>query len=76
MSSPPPPPPPHVYLTDKLSSILTISAIVARELHEFEKVHNVSPYIDYVSAVWCFTPYQQYFSYLMATVHKSMFPGL
>ena len=23
-----------------------------------------------------FTPYQQYFSYLTATVHKSMFPGL
>ena len=23
-----------------------------------------------------FTLYQQYFSYLMATVHKSMFPGL
>ena len=26
--------------------------------------------------VWGFTLYQQYFSYLMATVHKSMFPGL
>ena len=26
--------------------------------------------------VWGFTPYQQYFSYLTATVHKSMFPGL
>ena len=26
--------------------------------------------------VWGFTPYEQYFSYLMATVHKSMFPGL
>ena len=25
-------------------------------------------------SVWCFTPYQQYFSYSMATVHKSMFP--
>ena len=26
--------------------------------------------------VWGFTPYQQYFSYLTATVHKSMFAGL
>ena len=26
--------------------------------------------------VWVFMPYQQYFSYLTATVHKSMFPGL
>ena len=26
--------------------------------------------------VWGFTPYQQYFSYLTATVHQSMFPGL
>ena len=25
--------------------------------------------------VWGFKPYQQYFSHLMATVHKSMFPG-
>ena len=26
--------------------------------------------------MWDFTPYQQYFSYLSVTVHKSMFPGL
>ena len=26
--------------------------------------------------VWGFMPYQQHFSYLAATVHKSMFPGL
>ena len=26
--------------------------------------------------VWDFMPYQQYFSYLTTTVHKSMFPGL
>ena len=26
--------------------------------------------------VWGFTPYQRYFSYLTATVHESMFPGL
>ena len=26
--------------------------------------------------VWDIMPYQQYSSYLMATVHKSMFPGL
>ena len=26
--------------------------------------------------VWGFSPYQQYFSYLTATVHKSMFPRL
>ena len=26
--------------------------------------------------VWAFTPYQRYFSYLTATVHKPMFPGL
>ena len=28
------------------------------------------------SFVWRFTPYQQYFSYLTGTIHKSMFPGL
>ena len=26
--------------------------------------------------VWGFMPYQQYFSYLTATIHKAMFPGL
>ena len=26
--------------------------------------------------VWDMTPYQQYYSYFTATVHKSMFPGL
>ena len=26
--------------------------------------------------VWGITPYQQYLSFLRATVHKSMFPGL
>ena len=26
--------------------------------------------------VWGLTQYQQYLRYLMATVHKSMFPGL
>ena len=30
----------------------------------------------YGISVWGSTPYQQYFSYLKATVHKSIFPGL
>ena len=30
----------------------------------------------YCLFVWGFTPYQRYFIYLTATVHKAMFPGL
>ena len=30
----------------------------------------------FLLCVWGFTTYQQYFSYLTARVHKSMFPGL
>ena len=33
-------------------------------------------FICFCLFVWGFTPYQQYFSYLTAKVHKSMFPGL
>ena len=30
---------------------------------------------EFALFVWGFTLYQQYFSYLMATLHRSMFPG-
>ena len=37
---------------------------------------NVTKNVGYRHFVGDFTPYQHYFSYLMATVHQSMFPGL
>ena len=37
---------------------------------------DLVPDIIEVMFVWGFTPYQQYYIYLTATVHKSIFPGL
>ena len=37
---------------------------------------SICQYFEICLFVWGVTPYQRYFSYLTATVHKSMFPGL
>ena len=44
-------------------------------INMFSISHNAFNPFNYI--FWeGFMPYQQYFSYLMVTVHKSMFPGL
>ena len=58
-------------ITSSQPSVFDIKILTTH--HIGEKQNN-----DYneVLCVWCFTPYQQYFSYLNSTVHKSMFPRL
>ena len=64
--------------------IKVIQVSLQKEPHVFSVVLEVCYSIDpghtfFQSAclsILGFTPYQQYFTYLMATVQKSMFPGL
>ena len=64
------------YTLLKLNTLsLSLSLSLSVQLYKRIVVEYVPKYLIYLF-IWGLTPYQWYFSYLKATIHKSMFPGL
>ena len=56
--------------------LLVMTGVLAFFIYQVTKLEADNEEVCDYLFVCCFTPYQQYFSYLTTTDHKSMFPGL